>query len=158
MVWKLHRSKKQRPSSARSGSGGGKESSELSQTIIHSLTSNETLSSQSSPDQTTGLSALTLLCLKDLYTPFTQSELEFFRQSIKTKFELANEIQQVRSYMIETEKCYANGAFSKEEYDMSVAKLTQLFKALLYKKEFQSSSLLGSMAVSGSGLPTDLTI
>jgi hypothetical protein len=155
MTWTLRRPKKQRPSSARSGSGGGKESSELSQAIMHSLTSNETPSSQSSPDQMTGLSALTLLCLKDLYTPFTQSELEFYRKTIKSRQDLANEIQQVRSFMIETEKCYANGAFSKEEYALSVTKLTQLFKTLLYKKDFGSPYLKSTTA---PGLPTHLTL
>lgn len=147
---------KQRPSSARSGSGGGKVSSELSQVTTNSLTNNEMHSLLSSQDQTTGLSALTLLCIKDLYDPFTQRELEIYKQSIKTKFELVTEIQNVRSYMIETEKCYCNGDFSKEEYGMSVAKLTQLFKTLLYKKEMQKSPYLGSMVV--SGLPSHLTL
>lgn len=90
----------------------------------------------SSQDPTTGLSALNLLCLKDLYVPFTVSDLEFFKESVKTKKQLAEEIEQVRKYMIENEKCYANGAFTKEEYELSVGKLTQLFKALLYKREY----------------------
>ena len=75
------------------------------------------------------------LCLKDLYTPFTYSELEFFKQHIKSKKQLEDEIEQVSNYMVETEKCYSKGVFTKEEYNLSIAKLTQLFKTLLYMKE-----------------------
>jgi hypothetical protein len=115
---------------------------------MHSL-----LSSQS---PTTGLSALNLLCIKDLYTPFTQGELEFFKQSIKSKKQLAEDIKEVRGYMIENEKCYANGTFSKEEYELSVAKLTQLFKTLLYKKETLKTPSLSSTVA--SGVPTHLVL
>lgn len=104
----------------------------------------------------TGLSALNILCLKDLYTPFTQSELDHFKQSIKTKKQLVDEIKEVRGYMIETEKCYAKGAFTKEEYELSVAKLTQLFKTLLYKKEALKTPQLSSSMASSS--PTYFTL
>jgi hypothetical protein len=111
---------------------------------------------QSYQDQTTGISALTLLCLKDMHTPFTHGELEFYRQSIRTKVELSSEMQQVQSFMVETEKCYGNGVFSKEEYDISVSKLTQLFKTLLQKKEILKSPYLRSSVA--HELPTHLSL
>jgi hypothetical protein len=73
----------------------------------------------------------------NLYSSFTQEDINEYISCIRTKSDLYMKIHTIRSCMVEAEKCYALRLLSKEEHAASVSKLTVLFKTLLIVKEQQ---------------------
>ena len=144
MPWSLRRVMRPYVSSARSGSGGARPSSAKSERITISIQSNETPSSKSSHDQTTGSSLWSLPsppvpCLED--DSYLTEELSTYLQSIQTREQLAQEIHKVQKHMAAVETIVFKAIMTREERYQLTCQLTTIFKGLLYKKEAMSQGV-----------------
>ena len=138
MTWTLRRVMRPYVSSARSGSGGGRPSSAKSERITISIQSNETPSSKSSQDLTTGSWSLTPLslpipCLED--DSYLTEELSDYLNSIHTREQLDREINKVQKHMACVETIVYRAIMTRYEREQLTAQLGTIFRSLLYKKE-----------------------
>jgi len=138
MPWTLRRAMRPFVSSARSGSGGARPSSAKSDHITISIQSNETLSSKSSPNQTTGSSPWNppsplIPCLED--DSYLTEELSEYLQSIHTREQLDIEINKVQKHMACVETLIYRAIMTRQERQLLTAQLGTIFRSLLYKKE-----------------------
>lgn len=146
MPWSLRRVMRPYVSSARSGSGGARPSSAKSAHIIISMPSNETHSSRSSQDLTTGSlpssppspQHMPIPCLED--DSYLTEELSTYLQSIHTREQLTQEINKVQKHMAAVETIVFRAIMSREERQQLTNQLTVIFKGLLYKKEAMRSA------------------
>jgi hypothetical protein len=125
-------------SSARSGSGGGRPSSAKSERITISIQSNETPSSKSSQDLTTGSWSSTPLslpipCLED--DSYLTEELSDYLNSIHTREQLDREINKVQKHMACVETIVYRAIMTRYEREQLTIQLGTIFRSLLYKKE-----------------------
>ncbi len=160
MTWNLRKPMKHSASLAPSGSDGEKDSSQPSQIITNSPQNNEMHSSQFSLDPMIGLSLLNIHSHNpsNLYCSFTQEDINQYVSYIQSKRELLVKIQTIRNSMVETEKVYALGLISKNEYAASVSKLTVLFKSLLAFKERHAFSPHIHSVLVAAELPSHITL
>lgn len=141
MPWSLRRVTRPYVSSARSGSGGARPSSAKSAHITISMPSNETHSSKSYHDLTTGSlpssppspQHIPIPCLED--DSYLTEELSDYLNSIHTREQLAQEIFKVQKHMAAVETIIFKAIMTREERQQLTNQLTVIFKGLLYKKE-----------------------
>jgi hypothetical protein len=137
MGWTLPRPKKHSDFSIPFGSTGENSLFPPSQPTITSPKNRKMPSLKSSLDQTIGsfLSNPTLQHQINFYKLFSQIDLNEYVESFETYEDIEKEIKNIRSHMVEVEKCLAASILLKEEYRLAVSKFTQLFRALLVRKE-----------------------
>ena len=143
MPWTLRRAMRPYDSSARSGSGGGRPSSAKSERITISIQSNETLSSKSSRDLTTGSlpssppspqhMSIPMPCLED--DSYLTEELCDYLNSIHTREQLDREINKVQKHMACVETLIYRAIMTRHERQQLTIQLGTIFRSLLYKKE-----------------------
>ena len=148
MPWTLRRVMRPYVSSARSGSGGARPSSAKSERITISIQSNETLSSKSSQDLTTGSlpssppspqhMSIPMPCLED--DSYLTEELSDYLSAIHTCEQLAQEIFKVQKHMASVETIVFRAIMTRAERQQLTNQLTVIFKGLLYKKEAMRSA------------------
>lgn len=115
-----------------SGSDGEKScSTPLARTII--LTKNREMPSfRSSQDQTTGLYPSTS---RSHYNTMTPDQLEFYMHSFASDHILKLEMERVQRILIYLEKKSAREKMDPLERKNAISRYTQMFKALLWKKD-----------------------
>ena len=162
MTWTLRHPKKHSAFSVQSGSDGGNPSSDILHPIINVHKINEMHSSPSSPSLMIGSFPLSPRTQKSnrFHIPFTQDDIDEFMASITSKIEFIAEINRIQSYMIELEKCFGMKILTKEEYTISVSKLTILFKTLLNYKELRvfSLNLKTTICIETHTFPTHISL
>lgn len=148
-------------SSERSGSGGARPSSAKSVTITVLTPNNETPSSKSSPNQTTGSSLWSLPsppipCLED--DSYLTEELSVYLQSIHTREQLEREINKVQKHMASVETLVYRAIMTREERQQLTAQLSIIFRNLLYKKEAMVRKTPYMNGTAGMGAPPTLNL